>query len=194
MRPAESFLTELAARWTGRPLILRIIGATALTLQADHQRGTRDADVLETTELDDETRALLLALAGPGAELAERWRLYVQIVRNGIPFLPRPPLWCPVELPSAPPTIKVFALDVVDVVVSKLKRFAPHDKADIEAMIRADRVPHDLLVRRFLSAVDGFLGDARESELPRYVANLNEVERDLLGVDETEVELPDWID
>lgn len=194
MKPAESFLTELAVRWTGRPTILRILGATALALQLDHPRRTRDADVFETTELDDETRTLLLDLAGPGTELAERWQLHVQIVRNGIPFLPRRPVWCPVMLSAAPPTITVCALDVVDVAVSKLKRFAARDKADIEAMVRAGRVPHERLIERFRSAVDGFLGDARECELPQYIANLHEVERDLLGEDETEIELPDWID
>ncbi|HEY1551709.1 MAG TPA: hypothetical protein VGG28_27970 [Kofleriaceae bacterium] len=30
-------------------------------------------------------------------------------------------------------------------------------------------------------------------DLPKYVANLHRVERDMLGVDETEIELPSWI-
>jgi hypothetical protein len=35
--------------------------------------------------------------------------------------------------------------------------------------------------------------DARADHLPRYIANLHRVERDLLGKDETEIELPDWV-
>jgi hypothetical protein len=49
------------------------------------------------------------------------------------------------------------------------------------------------LVSRFRAAVDLFSGDARAEDLPRYVRNLHRVERDMLGVPETEIELPDWI-
>ena len=34
---------------------------------------------------------------------------------------------------------------------------------------------------------------ATEADLPRIVANLHRVERDMLGVDETDIELPSWI-
>jgi hypothetical protein len=82
----------------------------------------------------------------------------------------------------------------VDVVVSKLKRFHANDRADIAAMVDRELVPHDLLVDRFRSAVDAFSFDARAPDLPRYVANLHLVERDYFGVDETEIELPPYID
>jgi hypothetical protein len=84
-------------------------------------------------------------------------------------------------------------LDVVDVVVSKLKRLNDNDLADIAAMIDLDLVPHRLLLERFRSAVDAFSGDARASDLPRYVANLHRVERDMIGAEETEIALPSWI-
>jgi hypothetical protein len=38
-----------------------------------------------------------------------------------------------------------------------------------------------------------FSGDARAEDAQRIVENLNEVERDMLGVEESEIELPDWI-
>ena len=60
-------------------------------------------------------------------------------------------------------------------------------------MIERGLVPHERLIERFRSAVDMFLGDAREVELPRYIANLHRVERDMLLVPETEIELPSWI-
>ena len=62
-----------------------------------------------------------------------------------------------------------------------------------EAMIVADHVPHALLIERFRLAVEMFSMDARADELPRYVRNLHQAERDLFGVEETEIELPDWI-
>jgi hypothetical protein len=41
--------------------------------------------------------------------------------------------------------------------------------------------------------VDVFSCDARAEDLPRYVRNLQEVERDMLGVNESEIDLPGWI-
>jgi hypothetical protein len=35
--------------------------------------------------------------------------------------------------------------------------------------------------------------DARAEDLPAYVEHLHRVERDAFGVEETEIELPDWI-
>lgn len=84
-------------------------------------------------------------------------------------------------------------LDVVDVVVSKLKRFHSNDRKDIEAMIRRGLVPHARLIERFRGAVDEFIGDARAADLPRYIENFHRVERDMLMMPETEIEVPSWI-
>jgi hypothetical protein len=51
-----------------------------------------------------------------------------------------------------------------------------------------------LLIERFREAVDGYLLDARAEDLPKYIANLHQVERDLFGVPETAIELPNWLD
>lgn len=85
-------------------------------------------------------------------------------------------------------------LEVVDVVVSKLKRFHANDRYDIAAMVDCELVPHALLLERFRSAVDAFSLDARAAELPQCVANLHLVERDFFGTDESEIELPPHID
>lgn len=193
MSTARALLGEIATAWALSPVTLHLIGATALALTVGHDRGTRDADVLTMIDLGPDAQAHLLTLAGPGTRLAQRWKMHVELVPNGVPFLPRPTAWCDVALPDAPATVRVRALDVVDVAVSKLKRFHANDQADVDAMIRAGHIAHEALVERFLSAVDGLLGDAREQDLPRYVRNLHTVERDMLGVDETEVELPAWI-
>jgi hypothetical protein len=191
---ARQFLTDLAQLWSGPAVRLHIIGATALALQMPLPRRTRDADVFELVAFDPATRDELLGLAGRGTALAARHGMYVEIVPNGIPFLPRPPRWCPIALADPTAAVSVVALDVVDVVVSKLKRFHGNDKSDIGTVVLSGRVSHAQLVDRFRSAVDGWIGDANEDQLPRYVRNLHEVERDMLFVDESDIELPSWID
>jgi hypothetical protein len=195
VRPVEKLLIDLAKEWRheSRPK-LQVIGSTALMLRTDYHRGTKDSDILHAAHLDEETCLRLVELAGRGTKLAERWRMYVQIVSNGLPFLPQAPKWHSVSIEGASHAFVIEALDVVDVVVSKLKRFHGDDQTDIAAMVDRDLVPHDLLLGRFRSAMEMFSYDARAEELPRYIANLHQVERDMLLVEETELELPDWVE
>lgn len=197
MTPVELLLRDMDAQWN-RPapatkLRLNIIGCSALLLQTDYNRGTKDGDVLETADLEGDVSARLRALAGKNTALHARHRIYIEIVRSGLPFLPQAAKFHRVEALAGLRHFDAFVLDVVDVVVSKFKRYHANDQADVEAMIVADHVPHALLIERFRSAVDMFSMDARADELPRYVRNLHQAERDLFGVEETEIELPDWI-
>lgn len=195
--PIHDFIRELDRAWdrpTGEKTVLRIIGSTALMLQADYERGTKDSDILETDDLGRGTRARLLALAGKGTELHGRHRLCVEFVSSGFPLIPQKPLW--LDVPDLNENLVHFhieVLDVVDVVVSKLRRFHAHDVQDIEAMVDRGLVPHETLIKRFLAAVDCFTLDSRAEDLPKCVKNLNRVERDFLGVDETDIELPAWL-
>lgn len=193
----EDFFRDVdeAWSWPTTPRIpLRLIGSTALFLQTSYVRGTKDSDVLEMHDLTRETKDRLLQLAGPRTKIHERRRIYLDIVRNGIPFLPLSARWHPVTaLDGALRNFQVSVLDVVDVVVSKLKRLHHDDLIDIAAMVERDLVPHAALIERFRSAVASFSGDARAADLPTYVANLHRIERDVLAVDESEIELPSWI-
>lgn len=193
----ERFFQEIDRGWRGSratKIPLRLIGSAALMLQADYRRGTKDGDVWQTASITDEIKASLIAMAGKGTSLHKRHGIYIDVVANGLPFLPSPPRWhAQGELNATLTTFEVEVLDVVDVVVSKLKRFHANDQSDVKAMIDLDRVPHAQLVERFRTAMDVFTGDARAGQLRGYIANLNRVERDMLGVDETEIELPDWI-
>ena len=193
----EDFFRDLDEAWTwpttGRTA-LRLIGSTALFLQTPYVRGTKDSDVLEMQDLTRETKDRLLKLAGPHTLIHKRRKIYLDIVGNGIPFMPWPPRWHPVAaFDGALRNFEVSVLDVVDVAVSKLKRLHDDDRIDIAAMVELDLVPHATLIERFRSAVDSFSGDARASDLPKYVANLHRIERDVLAVDESESELPSWI-
>jgi hypothetical protein len=70
----------------GGTVELHVIGASALLLQSDYDRATKDSDVLETAAIDPRTKAQLLSLAGVGTTLARRHRLYVATVAQGLPF------------------------------------------------------------------------------------------------------------
>ncbi len=193
----DPFFQELDAAWqrpTEDRIPLKVLGSAALMLQADYERGTKDGDVLETDQLTTEIQERLVWLAGRDSTLHTRHHVYIDIVKAGIPFLPQVPQWHLMqELTASLRHFEVHVLDVVDVVVSKLKRFNANDVSDIEAMIERDLVPHDALIDRFERAVDWFGLDARAIEIPQYVKNLHRVERDLYAIDETEIELPGWV-
>ena len=194
----EDFFRDIDAKWEPREhqrIRLQLLGCAALMLQANYDRGTKDSDVLETSAMTDATKSRLLQLAGKDTDLYRRHKLYIDIVAGGVPFLPQSPRWHALtELNARMVNFELMMLDVIDVVVSKLKRFSPNDKTDIAAMIERNLVPHGELVARFRSAVTAFEMDARaQEELPRYVRNFHQVERDELGVPETEIELPGWI-
>ncbi len=194
----ERFLTAIDAAWQEKnaPKIpLRIIGSTALMLQTTYQRGTKDSDVLETPAIDSETQRRLRALAGKGSPLHDAHRLYLEIVPAGLPFLPQGCLWhAQSALNARLSAFEVAALDVTDVLVSKLKRFNANDVDDVAAIVALDLVEHRRFVSRFLSAVDLCSDSAHATDLPDCVDNFHRVERDFFGVDETEIELPSWCD
>jgi hypothetical protein len=190
---SKEFLTDLDLQWqeaTPEKIPLKLIGSTALMLQANYTRITKDSDVLEVEPLTPAMCERLLALAGPGTEMHRRHKLYLDMVRPGLPFLPPSPTWH--ELPDFTHLVhfRIHVLDVVDVVVSKFARFSTNDQSDIDAMIDRDLVPHDLLIVRFKAAVDGFEMDARADKLPRYIGNLHRVERDSFNIDPTTIEVP----
>ncbi|HEX5660845.1 MAG TPA: DUF6036 family nucleotidyltransferase [Polyangiales bacterium] len=190
----ERFFRELdgAWRWPAPEKIrLRVIGSAALMLQTSYVRGTKDSDILETLALGPEVQKRLREIAGADSKLYDRLRMYVDIVSNGLPLLPQVP-----QCHAHPLVLQHFeleVLDVVDVVVSKLKRFSANDVSDISAMIDLEHVPHMRLVDRFRSALDLAI-DFRADQVPLYIANLNRVERDFFGVDESSFELPGWVE
>lgn len=197
MLPIRALLKDIDRLWGDAPagkICLRIIGSTALMLQVEYERGTKDGDVLEADALTPDIRERLLALAGPGTDLAKRHRLYVDIVPRALPFLPRPPRFLAAEdLNRELVRLEVEVLDLVDVVVSKLKRWNGNDRSDIQAMVDLDLVDHGALVARFQAAMEGYDMDARAEELPRYIERLHRIERELLGRPESAIHLPNWM-
>lgn len=196
MKAIEEFFLELDSLWRDSApdrIPLKVIGSGALMLQTDYDRGTKDGDVLQTHHLTPQISERLLKLAGQGSDMAKRRRMYLEIVHNALPLLPQRPVFHPVPAFASLRHFSIEVLDVVDVVVSKFKRFNANDAKDVESMIKLGKVPHGQLVERFRLAVDAFSIDAGAEDLPRCVRNLNAAERDYFRLPESDIELSDWI-
>jgi hypothetical protein len=192
----RTFLIDLDHHWShtsAEKIPLKLIGSTALMLQADYTRGTKDSDILEAEPLTSHLCARLIALAGRDTELHRRHRLYLEIVGAGLPFLPQSPIWHELTEFEGLQHFRIQALDVVDIVVSKLARFNANDESDIDAMVGLNRLPHTLLITRFKAAVDCFQMDSRAEDLPRYISNLHRIERDFFNLDPTDIDVPAWV-
>jgi len=195
--PIETFLLDLDRAWGGSdPRIrLRILGSAALMLQADYIRGTKDADVLGVEPVLDAVREKLVRLAGIGSGLHAEHGFYLDVVAAGLPFLPNPPRFLSLDsLESRLGSFHLEVLDVVDVVVSKLKRFNGRDRDDIRAMVDLERVDQEPLLERFRLAVDRFGMDARVDDLPEVIRNLHWVERECFSSKPTPIPLPPWVE
>lgn len=195
--PIELFLRDIDANWppSGSKIPLKVLGSTALMLQTPYIRGTKDSDVLGVDPVHGAVADGLLELAGKGTKLHLKHQVYIDIVGSGIPFLPHPTIWHPAhELNKSLQSFEVNLLDITDVVVSKLKRFNGPDRDDIRAMVDLELIDHVVLIERFLSAAEVFCMDSRACNIPVYAKNLNWIEREYLGVAETDYELPPWAD
>lgn len=198
MPQVEDFFLDLDRVWTlpsATPLTLRLLGSTALLLQTDYTRGTKDGDILETTEITPLVSEALLRLAGRGTELHRRHRLYLEVLAAAFPFLPEAPTWRRPASFSTPLTrLRLEVLDPLDVVIAKLARFHTADQEDIAAMVKRDLVDPMRFTARFRSAVRRWWHDARADDLPGIVRNFHRVQTDELFVGESEIELPSWVD
>ena len=54
--------------------------------------------------------------------------------------------------------LKVYVLSALDLAVSKIARFAPHDQADIRSLVRAGLTTADDIEKRAQEALGGFVG------------------------------------
>lgn len=198
MSQVEDFFRDLDRSWplpAGAPVTLRLLGSTALILQTNFQRGTKDGDILETDQITVEIESALLGFAGKGTSIHRRHRMYLEFLGAAFPFLPLEPLWHGV-VPSGMDYrhFRLEVLDVVDVVIAKLARFHKTDRDDIAAMAERDLIEPGRFADRFQSAVQGWWHDARADDLPKIVRNFHQVQSDELFVWPSRVELPAWVD
>lgn len=191
MSAAVDFFRALDERWaktSGGALELKIVGAGALVLLTGLNRGTRDNDVLETEQVGAASKPLL-DIGGPKSDLAKRHGLFIELVPQGMPFLPQRPRYLTPPGLEALSVIRVQALHPIEVAISKLKPFRAHDAADIADLARQNRLPHEEFLARFKSAVELAELSARKDELPEIIKRFHQVERDHLGAGPSPIEL-----
>lgn len=85
MHAFEAFLAELDGLWqptATERIVLRVLGSSALMLQSDYSRGTKDGDVLETAQLTQDVKERLLSLGGKETRLHQRHLVYVDTYRR----------------------------------------------------------------------------------------------------------------
>ena len=191
MTPIEAFLLGLDKLWKpqieepSKRIPLQVIGSCALMLQVTYLRGTKDGDVLRTLAMDS-AKEHLLALGGPKTRLATQCGIYLDVVSPSVPFLPRPARYHQVDhLNAQMQNFSAKALDITDVVVSKLMPWRPNDRKDVQAMADLGHLDRDTLVERFLAAADASLGTAHSDHLEEMGQRVNQIERDWLYTDET---------
>jgi hypothetical protein len=192
MERIEDFFHAIdrACDFRGRPRSrLRVIGSAALMFQADYERGTTDSDIVET-DLPDDVRDRLRSIAARGTPLARDHGMHLDLVNVAILLIPQPARWHRVEQLRDLRWFDVEMLDIVDVVVSKLKRFASKDREDITAMVQRGHVAHADLVARFRGALDQLMYGASGVDAVTWCENLNAVEREDLRVEPTVIDLP----
>lgn len=194
MNVFNDFLIDIDSEWnvSEKPKIkLHILGSAALFMQTDYERGTKDGDVFRTKEIDGDVGTRLLQIAGEGTSLAKRHRFYLDLVSTSLPLLPTEPLWHEHDLELN--GFVVLVLDVVDVVLSKLRRFNVHDQDDIQAMANGGHIDHARMVTGFRQIIDCYGFDARGQDLQVMVERFNEIEEEWLYNTPTHFELPSWI-
>lgn len=194
----ESFLKDMDRVWKKKeepPLPLKVIGGSSLILQYNYGRPTKDTDIIEVKELTDEIKKKLKRLAGKDSHLCKKHHLYIDIVFRALPFLPPEPIFYPLpRLNKELVNFRVEVLDVVDVLISKLTRFSANDVDDFKAMIDMGVVDPAKLEERFKEAFQVWIFEARGEKLHKMIEKLHLVQRDMLLVEESRIDLPRWLE
>lgn len=193
----KTFIKKIDEEWEiKKPHIIpfKIIGSSALFLQYNYSRITKDTDVIEVAEFTPEIKKQLLNIAGKESKLCKSLHLYIDIVAKAFPLLPtRPNFHTDHALNKELRHFHVEILDATDVIVSKICRFSSTDVDDIKAMVDLDAIDPQKLEERFLCAIEQWKYEARAEKLPKIISNFHTIQRDMLDVEESIIELPDWI-
>lgn len=140
----------------GVRLDLYMIGKAALILFHDVGRGsatTRDVDVVQISHPPEPLLQLALQLFGQTTQAVARYGLYLEAVQSGLP--PMPGAFRGRCRPFEEDTFRVLTvhqLDVHDLAVTKLKRFAAKDRQDIRDLCDKGLLRPEDLTTAFNSA------------------------------------------
>lgn len=130
--PWAEFLGELD-KMLARPVELHCLGGFVLKVLYGFERPTADIDYIAAFPSEDV--GVIQAIAGPGSELAKKYRVHVQYVT-----VAEVPENYEARLQEMAPgrftNLRLLALDLHDLVLAKLARNHPRDDADVQFLIR----------------------------------------------------------
>ena len=151
--PWRSFLQELD-ELRGR-VELRCLGGFDVTLQYGIGRATSDIDFLSVVKQHSEDD--VEAIAGLRSSLHKKYRLYVQYVGVATP----PCDWESRLRPMFPDAtwkhLRLFALDPMDLALSKLERNSERDREDLLGLARTGLIDAGEMRSRYLAEVRPYL-------------------------------------
>jgi hypothetical protein len=157
--PWRSFLRDFDSQLKGA-VALRCLGGFVITQQYGLGRSTSDIDFLSvtTTSADDNIEIL----GGLGSSLYQKYRIYLQYVG-----IATPPCDYAQRLrrmfPKARWTkLQLFALDPVDLALSKLERNSDRDREDVLRLAQAGLVDGGVLRARYIEEVRPYLLNKEE--------------------------------
>ena len=128
--------TLLEARGLG-PVDLYLLGGCSLILYEGRVGATKDLDVVEERlrGSDAEAAEVLVEACGKASGRAP----YLDPVPGGLPPLPLGWSGRAVRRPSSSDHIRLWTLDLADLIITKLRRWHPRDRADVRHV--CDRHP-----------------------------------------------------
>jgi hypothetical protein len=128
--PWRSFLHDFDTRLNGA-VALRCLGGFVVTQQYGIGRGTSDIDFLSVTALSAEDN--VEALGGLGSDLYKKYRVYLQYVGIATPPCDYADRLQPMFPRARWTKLQLFALDPVDLALSKLERNSDRDRETYSA-------------------------------------------------------------
>jgi hypothetical protein len=153
--PWRSFLLDVDQS-LNRTVAVHCLGGFVLAVLWQLPRPTGDVDFIEIAPPDAAND--LLDIAGEGSELANRYKLHfhqVTVAEFPEDYVSRLEEFTPGEFGH----LRLFALDVHDLVLAKLGRNSPRDRSDVRYLVDRGALDRRVLQERF------------EAELRPYVLN-----------------------
>jgi len=157
--PWRSFLQELDAQLKG-VVTLRCLGGFVVTQQYGLGRSTSDIDVLSVTAASPEDN--VEALAGLRSGLHKKYRVYLQYVSIATPPCNYVDRLQPMFPDASWTKLKLFALDPVDLALSKLERNSDRDREDVARLARAGYISSQVLKARYIEELRPYLLNKEE--------------------------------
>lgn len=129
-------------------------GGFVLVVMCALPRATGDVDFIciDPSEVNDE----LLRIAGERSDLAKRHKLKFQRVD----IADKPEAYASRLIDITPPSFQrlhLLGFEVHDLVLTKLARFSPRDRQDVEFLVRAGALDRGVLEQRFEEEVRPYL-------------------------------------